>query len=60
MFSTHIFIYMLVLAEGQTSEVLELSTKQCSFGNRGALDRQALSFSHYSADHAHVLEQGEQ
>jgi hypothetical protein len=34
-----IFMYTLLLPEGQTGEVWETSKKQCSFGNRGALDK---------------------
>jgi len=35
---------MLSLPEGQIGKCWELSKKQCAFGNRGALDRKAVSF----------------
>jgi hypothetical protein len=41
---THLF-YMLLLPERQTGGTWELSKKQCSFGNRGALDRKVATFS---------------
>jgi len=37
------YMYMLVLPEGQTAEAWEPSKPQCSLGNRGALDRKVLS-----------------
>jgi hypothetical protein len=33
-----VFIYMLLLAEGQMDEAWELCKEQCTFGNREALD----------------------
>jgi hypothetical protein len=38
-----VFIYILLLPEGQMGEAWEPSKKQCSFGNRGVLDRKILS-----------------
>jgi hypothetical protein len=43
--STFIFIYMLLLPEGQMGEAWEASKKQCSFGNWGSLERKVLSHS---------------
>ena len=37
--STFIFVYMLLVPDGQTAEAWEPSKKQCYFGNLGALDR---------------------
>jgi hypothetical protein len=43
-----ILIYMLFLPKGQTSQAWEASKKQCSFENRGALERKVLrSFSFF-------------
>jgi hypothetical protein len=36
--------YMLSLPAGQTGKCWELPKKQCAFGNRGPLDRKAVSF----------------
>jgi len=43
--SIFIFIYTLLLPEGQTGEAWEHSRKQCSFGNRGAVDIKLLLLS---------------
>jgi len=42
---TLIFIYMLLLPEGQTGETWKPSKKECSLRNREALDTKVLSFS---------------
>ena len=41
-----IFNYMFLLPEKQRAEAWEPSEKQCSLGNRGALDRKVIS--HFS------------
>jgi hypothetical protein len=41
--STFISKHMLLLPEGQRTDASEPSKKQCSFGNRGTLDRKVLS-----------------
>jgi len=42
MFHTQL-VYIVFLAEGQTSEAWKPSIKQCSLANREALDRKELS-----------------
>jgi hypothetical protein len=43
-----IFIYMILLPEGQTGDTWEPSKKQCSFGNRGSFDRKIFFLFHSS------------
>jgi len=42
-----IFIYVLLLPEGQNREASDHSSSQCSFGSRGPLDRKMLSLCFY-------------
>jgi len=54
-FSTIIFIYMLLLSEGQTGETWKSSKKRCYVGSRGALDK-ILSISIYLAKETFTIE----
>jgi hypothetical protein len=48
--STLIFIYMLLLPQGQSGEACKPSKKQRSFGNRGQLDEKSVYFSSEDAN----------
>jgi hypothetical protein len=53
--STFIFMYMLLLPEGQSTDAWEPSKKQCSFGNRETLDRKVLSLCSLQRDKSNEI-----